>query len=49
MKRHSDLAGFIHYEAEDDVVICLKKDKNGDFKLEYAGLRSEGKATSLIP
>lgn len=31
-------------EADEDIVICLKRDKNGDFKLEYAGIRSEGKS-----
>ena len=42
MRRSTTLAGSAP-EADDDVVICLKKDKNGDFKLEYAGIRSEGK------
>ena len=47
MKRLSTLAGSA-IEADEDVVICLKKDKNGDFKLEYAGIRCEGKVTLLI-
>lgn len=34
-------------DADEDIVICLKRDKNGDFKLEYAGIRSEGKSDFL--
>ena len=43
MRRQGGLAGSIP-EADDDIIICLKKDKNGDFKLEYAGIRNEGKS-----
>ena len=35
-------------EADEDIIIYLKKDKNGDFKLEYAGMRSEGKSAAEI-
>lgn len=34
-------------DADEDVIITLKKDKNGDFKLEYAGIRNQGKWLSL--
>ena len=34
-------------EADEDVIITLKKDKNGDFKLEYAGIRNQGKWYSI--
>ena len=35
-------------DADEDVIITLKKDKNGDFKLEYAGIRNQGKWLSLF-
>ena len=35
-------------EADEDVIITLKKDKNGDFKLEYAGIRNQGKCCYIF-
>ena len=34
-------------DADEDVIITLKKDKNGDFKIEYAGIRNQGKPSIL--
>ena len=42
MRRSNALAGSAQ-DADEDIIICLKRDKNNDFKLEYAGIRSEGK------
>ena len=33
-------------DADEDVIITLKKDKNGDFKIEYAGIRNQGKSST---